>query len=233
MTTNKPRFTSKPTVAERIGELRSIEDIDDMLMEGSSCVDVAKFIQQALEELEDVKTQTLVRRLKERRVSLQESIEEAEEDEEAKEDDGGAREAAIVHVGCRRVGKLATSQYDRVRKGIERLLELECAYLAARDRVDLILDKEQDTGFPFEMTGREFLVLGKLLELHGKEDERIRAIMGSGLSHEKLDIKGYSKETARVLAKPASRRRVVSIIERMKLIKGGRDIPDLDAASGE
>lgn len=231
MTTKKPRFTSKPTVAERIGELRSIEDIDEMLLEGSSCGDVAKFIQLALEELEDVKQQSLVQRLKERRSRLREESEHVAE--HLVEEEGGGREAAIVPAKDRRMGKLATAQYDRVRRGIERMLELECIYLASRDRVDSILDKEEDVGFPFEMTGREILVLGKLLELHGKEDDRIRAIMGSGLSHEKLEIKGYSKETAKVLSKPDSRRRLVSIVERLRLVKGGRDIPELDVASGE
>jgi hypothetical protein len=239
MGTPKPRFTSKPSVAERIEELRSIEDIDAMLLEGSSCRDVAKFIQQALEELTEVDINTIEQRLKERRRRLREEAEAdaavlrpVEDDEEEPE-----RPAAIVpDDGGRRMGRMASAQYDRVRKGIERMLELECAYLAARDRLDFILDKEQSVGFPFEMTGREFLVLGKLLELHGKEDDRVRAIMGQGHAHEALDLKGYSEQTAKVLANPASRRRVVSIVERLKLIKGGRDIPDtpeLAEASGE
>lgn len=217
--TNPPTFESKQSVAARIAALRSIDDIDEMLLEGSSCGDVAKCIQKGLEELLDVSHDTLERTLVERRLQLQERAKQQEED--------GGREAAIVPVTGRISGKLARNQYDRIRKGIERLLELECVYLAARDRVDALILKEQELGYPFEMTGREILVLVKLLEQHGKEEDRVRAIMDQGFSHEKLDLKGYSEETARVLAKPDSRRRVVSIVERLKRVHGGRDIPEL------
>ena len=229
--TDPPTFPSKQSVADRIAALRSIDDIDEMLLEGSSCGDVAKLIQLGLEELLDVSHDTLARMLRERRSGLQERAKKQQEE--------GGREAAIVPVTGRIAGKLARNQYDRIRKGIERMIELECVYLAARDRVDGLFVKEQELGFPFEMTGREILVLAKLLEQHRKEDEFVRAIMGDGLSHEKLDLRGYSEETARVLSKPDSRRRVVSIVERLKRVHGGRDIPELSEtdpvaeASGE
>jgi len=223
MGTPEPKFSSRLTVADRIEELSVIDDIDEMLIEGSSCDSVARFIHSGLEELTDVSFDTLKARLNERRNKLRKSIVSQ-----------GERPAAMVPAKTRRLGRLARTQYDRMCQGVDRMIELECAYLAARDRLDFILDKEQDVGFPFEMTGREFLVLVKLLEQHGKEADRVRAIMGDGnMSHEKLDLKGYSEETAKVLSNPASRRRVVSIVERLKLVKGGRELPDLAEASGE
>lgn len=208
---------------ERIKELSVAEDIDEMLIEGSSCGDVVKFIQEGLEEMTDVSFRSLKETLINYRKELRKSvvpIDEARPHQPSMEYPTGGN--------TRRIGKLARNQYQRVCNGIDRMIELESSYLAARDRLDDILDKEHDAGFPFEMTGREFMVLGKLLELHGKEHDRVRAIAGDGVSHEKLDLKGYSEETAQVLSDPASRRRVVSIIERLKLVKGGRDIPELE-----
>jgi len=213
-------FRSKMTIGERIEDLSVIEDIDEMLIEGSSCGDVARFIHDGLEELTDVKLGSLQGALDERRKKLRKSLVPVEEQPAVCYPPSGGN--------TRRIGRLASNQYQRVRKGIDRMIELECSYLAARDRLDMILDKEQDAGFPFEMTGREFVVLGKLLELHGKEHDRVRAAMGDGPAHEKLDLKGYSEETAQVLSNPASRRRVVSIVERLKLVRGGRDIPMSD-----
>jgi hypothetical protein len=218
------RVPSHVTVAERIEDLPVINDIDEMLLEGVSSGDVAKFIKLGLEELLDVKESTLNTELKRRRSRLREQPQPQVVDE-------NERLAAVVPPGRRKPALLSRSKYVRISKAMDRMIELEALYLAQRDRLDYLIEKEIDLGFPFEMTGREFLVAAKFLELHGKEERELLKLTNDGPAHEKLDIRGYSEETARTLRKPDSRRRVVSIVERLKRVKGGVDIPELPEAA--
>lgn len=226
MKTEPPSFRkdSRLTIAQRLSELSIIDDIDDMLRDGVSTGDVAKFIQLGLEELTDVKTNTLTRSLSTRRKAIMDVQPTAPLD---------PRLAAIIPVQGRRVAQLSRNQYVAVNKSMDRLIELEAIYLAQRDRLDTIIQKEQDLGFPFEMTDRTVLTAVKVLEVHGKQEQELLDRLGDGPSHEALDIKGYSKETAETLQKPDSRRRVVSIVERLKRVGGPKKIPELKEASGE
>jgi hypothetical protein len=223
----KPPVFGKPhsmTIAEKIEELSVIDDIDDMLREGLSCNDVAKFIQFGLEELTDVKSAVLKKELLRRRKEVLRVKPRPVYDE---------RLAAIIPEKNRKPSVLSYKRYEKTTKAMDRLIELEALYLSQRDRLDYLVEKEMEHGYPFEMTGREFLVAAKFLELHGKEERAILEAAGIGLAHDKLDIKGYSEETSEVLQKPDSRRRVVSIVERLKRVKGGKEIPELPEALSE
>jgi hypothetical protein len=227
MKTAPPDFRkdSSLTISQRLNELSIIDDVDEMLREGVSTGDVAKFIQLGLEELIDVKAGSLGDALARRRKTIMEVHPSPLID---------PRLAAIMPVGAaRRVACLSRNQYVKTNQGMDRLIELEALYLAQRDRLDNIITKENELGFPFEMTDRTMLTAAKLIELHGNQEKAIFDRLGDGPSHEKLDLKGYSEETAETLQKPDSRRRVVSIVERLKRVKGGRDIPALVEVSGE
>lgn len=226
MKTAPPDFSkdSRLTIAQRLTELSVIDDVDDMLRDGISVGDVAKFIQLGLEELTDVKQNTLAKVLGQRRKAIMEALPSQPVD---------PRLAAIIPTEGRRVAVLSRNQYMQTVKAMDRLIELEALYLAQRDRLDTIITKEIELGFPFEMTDRTVLTAAKLLELHGKQEKELLDRIGDGPSHEKLDLKGYSEETAATLRKPDSRRRVVSIVERLKRVKGGVTIPELAEASGE
>jgi len=213
------------TVAQRIDELSVVDEIDEMLLDGVSCGDVAKFIQLGLEELEDVSPQYLAIALKKRRDSMVTTVPSTPEDE--------MRLAAVVPTEGRVPAKIARSKYRMATKGMDRLIELESLYLAQRDRLGAIITKEQELGFPFEVTDRVVMAAAKLLELHGQQEKDLLERLGDGPAHEKLDLKGYTKETAETLRKPDSRRRVVSIVERLRRVKGGVSIPQLPEASGE
>jgi hypothetical protein len=207
------------TISERIGEMSVINEIDEMLSDGISCGDVAKLIQLGHEEMVDVKTKCLSNALAKRRHSVLGLRPKVPIDD---------RMASIIPTEGRRPGMLSRNQYISAHKMMDRLIELEALYLAQRDRIDSLIEKEKELGYPFEMTDRSMLTAAKLLELHGKLEKDLLDRIGGGPSDEKLDLKGYSEETARVLQKPDSRRRVVSIIERLKRVKGGVEIPELE-----
>jgi len=225
MKTKPPNFyeDSKLTVGQRLSELRVIDDVDDMLRDGLSAGDVAKFIQLGLEELTDVKPGTLAAALSSRR----------KKELGVKPQPIDPRLAAVIPERGRRVAVIARNSYNKAVMGMDRLIELEALYLAQRDRLDSIIEKEQELGFPFEMTDRTILAAAKILEIHGKLEKDMFDSMNEGPAHEKLSLDGYTKETADVLSKPDSRRRVVSIVERLKRVKGGVEIPELPEASGE
>jgi hypothetical protein len=177
----------KLTVRERLVRLTAIDDVDEMLLEGMSARDVAKFIQLGLAELTDVKEQTLVNELGKYNI-----------------------------FGCRRPGVMARDQYRTQRQGIDRMIELESLYLAQRDRVDALMLQEQTEGELCAVTDRAVVAAAKLLEQHCREEQQLLDRAQGGPAHEKLEIHGYSEETAEVLAKPDSRRRVISIVERLR-----------------
>lgn len=231
MKTKPPTFRSvtRMTVAEKIEDLSIIGEIDQMLLDGINCKDVTNFIQLGLEELTDVKPMVLQKELRLRRARLRKKAEESESELGSDQVMFDERPAAVIPNEGRAPVVLAHNRYMKITKGMDRLIELEALYLAQRDRLDSLVRKEKELGFPFEITGREFLVAAKFLELHGKEERALQAL-DSGLSNDMLDIRGYSEETAEVLSKPDSRRRVISIVERLKRLKGGKGIPE---ASGE
>lgn len=222
MKTKPPDFRDccKLTIAQRLSELSVIGDIDDMLRDGVSCADVAKFIQLGLEELTDVKAVSLQNVLAKRRDDLVVESQVVLD----------PRLAEILPDTGRMPTYLARRQYVTQHKMMDRLIEMEALYLAQRDRLDAIIHKEIELGFPFEMTDRSMLTAAKMLELHGKLETEILGRVGDGAVNEKLDLKGYSEETARTLRKPDSRRRVISIVERLKRVKGGVEIPELPGA---
>jgi hypothetical protein len=226
MKTEPPSFRRdfKLTIAQRLSELSIIDDIDEMLRDGVSTGDVAKFIQLGLEELLDVKVKTLGKVLGQRRKDILVVRSNVMLDD---------RLAAIMPAKCRPSACLSRNQYDSQQKLLDRLIEAQAVYLFQRDRMDWIGKQEQVLGFPFEMTDRSVMTALKALEIYGKAEKELLERVGSGLSHPKLDIKGYSKETSEVLRRPDSRRRVISLVERLKTIGGPKEIPKLDDASGE
>jgi hypothetical protein len=214
------------TVARRLEELPVINDIDEMLRNGMSSRDVAKFIQQGLEELEGVKFSSLRDCLNERRKNVLQVPPERYH--------APVAQFPQTHREGRLPGQLARNQYHTERKGLDQMLELESLYLAQRDRLDTAIMKEHLEEELNDSTDRMMVAAAKLLEQHVKTEQvMLERMSGQGPSHEKLDLEGYSEETAQVLTKPDSRRRVISIVERLKRVRGGRQIPELPEASGE
>lgn len=216
----------KLTVSERLVRLTAIDDVDEMLLEGMAVGDVAKFIQLGLGELDDVNERTLANELGNYRKTLDGKVSESK------------REALAEMVpkdifGCRRPGVMARDQYRAQREGIDRMIELESLYLAQRDRIDALILQEQSMGELCAGTDRAVVAAAKLLEQHSREEQQLFDRAQGGPSHEKLNIHGYSEETAEVLAKPDSRRRVISIVERLRRVRGSRQIPELPEAAGE
>lgn len=216
----------KLTVRERLVRLTAIDDVDEMLLEGMSARDVAKFIQLGLAELTDVKEQTLVNELGKYNKTLEGRLSPSQKEAFA--------EMVPENIfGCRRPGVMARDQYRTQRQGIDRMIELESLYLAQRDRVDALMLQEQTEGELCAVTDRAVVAAAKLLEQHCREEQQLLDRAQGGPAHEKLEIHGYSEETAEVLAKPDSRRRVISIVERLRRVRGSRQIPELPEAAGE
>ncbi len=74
----------------------------------------------------------------------------------------------------RRISAVSRAQYLAVKAGVDRLIELESMYLAQRDRIDAIIEKEQELGYPFEMTDRSMIT--------GSQDSRRAREAGEGVA---------------------------------------------------
>jgi len=209
------------TVSEKIADLRSINDIDAMLKEGTSSNDVAKFIQETLRELRSINTKTLAKALKERAAGLiqQEQDVSGLEIQAAEGRDNGRN---------RLPSTLTRNLYKRLKRNMDLEIELEGLYLAQRDRIEWLMELENDAVQPLEGLFREFGEARETLVHLAKVRSLVTARQGAGSS---LNVSEYTRETAEVLGNPESRRRVVTLIERVRKLEMHADMSGaLDAS---
>jgi hypothetical protein len=218
-------------VALRIEGLACIDKVDEMLIEGAPASDIAVFIQEDQELLGDVNPKTLTNALLERRQRKKAEVENFEAEAQHWSEAGGRPD--IQEVGWRKKPQIpsvmAKAAYKRTKGGIEEINELEGLYLAARDRLDRLLDLEHRAGIFSEKTANEFAVAGNLLMQRLKARQVLGLIgHGSGDFHLHLDVDRYSEETIKVLQNPEKRHRIVSLLERMVRLRALPDVIDAE-----
>ena len=132
------------------------------------------------------------------------------------------------------LASLAKTMYRRMTRGLDELIELQSMYLSQRDRIGWLMKLEQDSGIPLEPVSDEMDKGRKMLV----DLAKIRSELQGGHSQvggASLDVQGYSRETVAVLSRPESRRRIVSIVERLTRLRveehSGPDT--MASASGE
>lgn len=201
------------TIEERVSSLPIIEDVDDMLREGLTSTDVAKYIQETFELLRDVSFDRLAKALTKRREALP-----------PPPPDPAEWPAAVSSVaeGARPPGRIASGMYQRAVRGIDTLLETESLYLAQRDRIDRMMTAETNQGAHFDDMPKEMGVALEMLKTHAKMQEqfgpameRMRLsleIQGSGA------VTGLGQKAAMVMQDPESRHKVLSIFRRLSQV---------------
>jgi len=200
-------------IQKLIEDLPFLVEIDKMLIEGTPATAVAQYIQVDRGELTDVKPASLVNELRDRRSKLQNTTTwwgipplENEEDD------------LLATINYRRApttpGRLARTVYERTEGGVKDMLELESIYLAQRDRCDRLMELESITGMFGDITTN---ALDSAAEMLWKRIQA-RAKMGEGAADSvevNLSVKNYSENTVKVLSNPESRRRILSLLERL------------------
>jgi len=231
---------NKPSIPVLIGNLPFVKTVDLMLMEGTSAVDVAKFIQEDQNALTEVKQVSLANALLRRRDDLRKQASErfAEDskrwfnttpneellDEDDDDEPGDGDGEAIQFPGGGRAGEvgsllpsvIARKIYDRhVERGIDELVEVEALYLAQRHRIDRLTRMEAEKGGYIDNLNREYAVAHAMLGLRIEMKKTLGLTDGDQKFREQLDIKGYSEKTQQTLSNPESRHRIVSLVEKL------------------
>lgn len=232
MGSRNPIRKRPPTVAEQVADLGCIDEIDELLEEGTSATDVAKFIQQTLNELTEFGEATLVKVLRKRR---------ADNAAAGPKMYSPAEEAPQTP---RAPSSLAYGAYTRQSRGIDSLIELESLYLSCRDRIGWLMDIEQKPRGsgehrairPIEKMHLEYQAAKDLI----KEHARLQSELGMTTQDRfklTLDVQGmrskFGATIATVLADPEGRHKVLSLLDRLK---GAGSLPadviDVPAAAG-
>jgi len=227
--------TKRPlTVIERIEELGCIDEIDELLQDGTSPADVARFIQQTLGELKDFEEDTLVRALRKRR--------ETPPAPKPVEMYSPAEDAPPTP---RAPSTLARGAYMKQSRGIDSLIELESLYLSIRDRIGWRMEQEQKPRKDAE--GREYYVEADRMYLDFtaareivKEHAKLQTELGMSTSDRfriTLDVQGmrskFGASIAEVLTDPEGRHKVLALLERLKSAGAlPADVIDGHVASG-
>jgi hypothetical protein len=212
-------------VAQLIENLPFLETVKKMLLENTSASDVATFIQDDQEALLDIKHKTLVNALAEKRRALIEEMNSMARTEAGVRGEIQAenvpewydtgRDDEVDKVAL--PSAMARAAYKRVKEGVEELHELEGLYLSARERLDRLIEREHQVNVFSDMTAKEFSTAADLLMKRVTVKEKLGILRGDTAGRGDVrDFDGYSRETAEVLNDPRSRRRVISIVERLK-----------------
>jgi hypothetical protein len=214
----------KPTVADCIQDLGRIKDIDAMLREGMPPVEIADFIQLTLREILHVERGTLADALRNRMKGLP--------PKELTDDEFPAAACPAALLGTndgndppRSPGRLARSQYKKARKGLDTSIELESLYLYQRDRLDWMAGIENDEGTPSPFIADEIKVAQKLLATIADVKKSAGPAMARlGFSLEIGEMQEGSPGTvmqnniSRVMSNPASRHRILSLVDKFRRI---------------
>ncbi len=100
----------------------------------------------------------------------------------------------------------------------DELTELTKLYELQKARIETQIARELRVGELDKDTLRELELSVRILasRFQVRKDLGLVGDRAAGKARAILDLRGYSEETARVLSRPDSRRRVVSIVERIK-----------------
>lgn len=233
---------NKPPVSQLIENLSFVKVIDMMLLEGTPCADVARFIQDDQKSLPDVVSKTLTNALIIRKKNLQDQAvressdatkkwfdttgrtpEEPEEEdvdplEIDDEPDARLDDLPLLQDNRKFIPSAFAKQiYQRALKdGMEELVELEAMYRTQRHRVDRLVQIELDANGYIEGIKQEISLATDTLMKRVAVKEKLGLIDGDSKFRDQLDLKGYSDDTVKVLSNPESRHRVVSLVERIK-----------------
>lgn len=195
--------------AHRVENLPIIDEVDEMLREGMSTVDVARHIQQTFELLQDVTEDGLRKCLSKRRKALPPVAPTPEE--------WPASHSTAKDETARTPGNIAARQYQRATKGISLMLEAESLYLAQRDRLDKLMEMESSTGVPYEEMPKEFGRAESILMSHAKLQEQF----GPSVDRMRMSVEiqggpcsSLAQSANAVMANPESRHKVLSMLRR-------------------
>ena len=215
------RKTVKPTIDQMVGNLPFAETVDMMLLEGTPPSQVAHFIQGDQSSLMEINHGTLTTSLSRRKARIvaqldddgdPDTVPEVIENESEWFNSGPSID---VRSGPMRPSILAKGAYKRIEEGIDEVHELEALFLAQRDRIDRLIVMEDSVGAFHDKASQEMSVAADILIKRITAKEKI-GLLGNSKSKEIKDLRGYAKKTAEVLSRPDSRRRVISIVERIE-----------------
>jgi len=241
-----PKKKATPTVAERVELLEFVDEVDELLLEGTSTSNTARYIQQTMMKLKDVAFRTLVKTLKARHEQLE--LKRKKVEGEAEGDLADLLHVANVHPastapaqhvdGANRIqgdfprtpSTLSRVMYEKYVGGFNSLLEIESIYLSQRDRISRMMLIEQNLGIPLEDLGREFDIARKLLVAHANIQDKL-GLTGDGRGHGtelnlSLTLKGLKSklgaDVIETLKDPQSRHKILNAL---RTISGDPSLP--------
>lgn len=227
MSKKRTPIKKKLSVVEQIALLSCIEDVDEMLLGEATATDVARFVQRDRGELTDVKEATLAKALSERRRDLLMRVQTAMADEAEDQETAAMQDAIRPRVP----GAIARGAYQKMRLGMDALIELESLYLSARDRIGQIMEWEADNQRFYGDMHKEFATAAGIIEKHAKLSSEL-GMAGQDRFSMRLDVRGmrsrHGSTIAEVLAKPESRHKVLALLDQLRSLGDGADVIDID-----
>lgn len=204
MGARKSRIGRK-SIGKRFEQIPEAEELKNMLLGPSTVSEVADIVQQEWGRFTDNTRGSLMSRLYEYRKKLRGGYKPPKATEPVK----------VESLSRRAITKAARKRYDKVIESVDRMLELEALYLVQRDRLEWLLEEEQKEGIPYNNMSRDFVAATNTLLAHLKVE---MAVLGVPEEEKEVAVSfdRYSENTAKALANPESRRRVVSLIERIQ-----------------
>lgn len=198
------------SIEARLVNLPQYEEIREMLLENESPSQITDIIQKEYRQLLEFERSSVRTALVKHRRKI-------------RQDPSNVIETPKTH--RRALSQVVRRRYDGVIQGINRMMDLEAVYLVQRDRLDAMLEQEQETGIFNPQVTREFVAIVGTLLAHLKCE---MAALGVPEKEEQMMVsfERYSKEAAKALSNPESRRRVVSILERIQ--RNANEVPSCD-----
>lgn len=206
----------KPTIMQLIEALprQTLMTIDTMMIEGTPVTDVVRYIQQDQKLLVDQNEKTLADALRARLRAKQQAARVLEVEDDGYEEDGGswANTQTMGQVPQTKTPSLMTKVlYDRVRQGMDDLVELEAMFLVQKQRIDKMVMLENQSMGIVEDLGDQIEKAAKIILARTKVKKDL-GLMGDSFSMN-LSVRGYTDNVVATLSNPESRRRVMSLVE--------------------
>lgn len=209
-----PIRSGRVTLDEKISTLPIVDEVDEMLRDGLSSPDIAKYIQGTFELLTEVSPNEMRKALNKRRKALPPPPPDPQEWPAAHSPEEALDTA-------RTPGKLSQAQYRRAVRGIDTLLETESLYLAQRDRIDRMMTSESTNGEHYEGMPKEMDVALEMLKTHAKMQEQF----GPSIERMRLSLEiqsgtatGAGQRVAEAMQNPESRHKVLSFFQRLSKV---------------
>jgi len=212
MGARKSRIGHK-SLMDRFQEIPEANELKRMILERNRISDIADILQQEWGRFGEHTRGSLTRQLYAYRRRL------------LQEQGAGKPVSADGVVSHRRaITKIIRKRHDRVVDAVDKLIELEALYLVQRDRLEWLLEEERKEGVPYNGMARNFVAATNTLLAHLKCESAL-LVTDDVDKDVTVDFDRYSENTAKALANPESRRRVVSLIERIQ--RNANNTPNL------